>query len=82
MTNASGRLGRLETAIRRTAPAPPGGDDVYDFSHLSMREQFELDQLLAHEWPLPGESWAARELTGGERARLAELLARVEGAPR
>ena len=68
------RLARLEAAHRRPGAAAAG---VYDCSALSPEEQFELDQLLAHLHPLPGEARARRPLTPAEQGRLDDLVARV-----
>ena len=73
--NANGRLRLLER--RWPARASPAGGDgrVWDFSALSLEEQFDLDQLLA--------VLAAGGALAGEDARRFERLAarvRREGA--
>jgi len=80
MTVSSGvaRLQReisaLADALGEPAPIPPAGPDTaFDYRQLTLREQFELDQLMAVTVPLHGEP-PARPMTDAESARLAVLL--------
>ncbi len=67
-----------ERRRRRPAPPPPS---TFDPSRLTMREQCELDQLLAHLAPLPGEHRALDALTSEELERMNELVRKAHGLP-
>jgi len=74
------RLDRLERRLPAPAPAPP--ELVTSFADLTLKEQIELDDLLAiqerheHLWR-PG-----RRLTKEERQRMETLLSRGVLVPR
>ena len=75
MSGIDKRLDRLTALYQRRQPARRDRADV-DLSflgHLSLEEQFELDQLLSVERPLLGEG-PARSWTLWERLRTEELL--------
>ena len=78
MTVSSG-VARLQREISALAdalgePAPLAEPDAgYDYRLLTLREQFELDQLMALTVPLHGEP-PARPMTNAETARLTVLL--------
>ena len=70
MTSRDTRLGRLELVYARREPAREGR--TVDVSHLTLEEQFELDQLLAMlqeagGWWLPPD----------EQRRLDDLMSRA-----
>ena len=72
------RLNYLERRWPEPAPSPPA-DAAHNFRQLTLREQYELDTLLAVTVPLHGEP-PARPMTEAETARLAVLfdLARID----
>ena len=71
------RLAVLEERRRRQPPPRP--PTPFDSSRLTMRQQAELDTLLAHLVPLPGEHWALEELTTEELERMNELVRKAHG---
>ncbi len=74
------RLNHLERRWPEPAPLAESGPDAgYDYRQLTLREQYELDTLLAVTVPLHGEP-PARPMTEAESARLTVLfeLARID----
>lgn len=73
------RLDRLRLVYRR--PAPRTESSTFDPTRLTMREQYELDSLLAPLAPLPGEHWDFGPLTDAQLERSAELTRKAHGTP-
>lgn len=72
------RLVRLEQR-RPRRPAPAASS--FDPTRLTMREQWELDRLLAPLAPLPGERWELGPLTDAQLDRSAALMDKAHGIP-
>jgi hypothetical protein len=71
------RLLKLERRLpRRPPPSPASG---FDPSRLTMREQYELDQLLAQYEPGLGRRQALAALTDEQLERMTELMRKAEG---
>jgi hypothetical protein len=78
MSTHDRRLDRLTQVYRQPDPKHTG---AWDYSALSLREQFELDQLLRWDEPTYRGDAPARPMTPTERERLTELLDRVDYRP-
>lgn len=71
------RLLKLERRLpRRPPPSPASG---FDPSRLTMREQYELDQLYAVLSPGVGRRQALAALTDAQLERMTELTQKAEG---
>lgn len=72
---------RLLTLERRIRPRPALSPTLttFDPMRLTMREQYELDQLLAGVAPLPGGRWDYARLSDDHLDRLTDLTRKAEG---
>lgn len=72
------RLLTLERRIR-PRPAPSPALTTFDPTRLTMREQYELDQLLAVLHPLPGERPDFDVLSDAQLERMSDLTNKAHG---
>ncbi len=72
------RLLKLERRLPRRPPPSPALAG-FDSSRLTMREQYELDQLYAHLAPLPGERPDFDVLTTPQVERMSQLTDKAYG---
>jgi len=79
MPTIGARLDRLRLVYHR--PEPPAGPTTFDPTRLTMREQDELDTLLAPIAPLPGERWNLEPLTAEQLDRSLDLMNKAHGVP-
>ncbi len=79
MTTRETRLDRLKQVYRHREPSASG--TAFDPTRLSFAEQVELDGLLRHVAPLPGERWGAalESLSNEELDRAVVLTRKAEG---
>ncbi len=80
MSQLDARINKLRVVYRRREP-PAASGAAFDPMRLTFGEQIELDDLLRHVAPLPGEGWGAalESLSVEELERAVELTRKGEG---